>query len=99
MQTAVVPFPDYAYYSTPQLLAAFGAGPTRMRAAVEGLSEHELRARPRGEGKWSIHQIVMHTTDSELQGTLRVRKMLAEPSSMLPSFNQDLWARAESTTS
>jgi hypothetical protein len=87
------PFPDYGCYSsTSQLLAAFGAGPARMRAAVEGLSESELRARPRGEEKWSIHEIIMHTTDSEIQGTLRVRKILAEPSSVLPSFNQDLWA-------
>jgi len=93
-QGAIGPFPDYGYYSTSQLLAAFGAGPARMRTAVEGLSEHELRARPRREGKWSIHEIVMHTTDSEILGTLRVRQMLAEPSSVLPSFNQDLWARA-----
>ena len=93
MRGLVASFPDYSFYATPQLLAAFADGPARMRQAVAGLTEEECRARPRGPTKWSIHEIVIHTADSEMQGTFRIRKLWSEPSSMLPVYDQDAWVR------
>jgi len=94
MRGAVVAFPDYTFYSTPQLLAAFSAGPARLRASLDELLEHDLHARPRGPATWSIHEIVLHVTDSELQGTYRMRKVWSEPGALLPGYNQDVWASA-----
>lgn len=48
-----------------------------LREAVNELSEEELRFKPAPD-KWSIHQIVIHVTDSEVLSTHRLRKVLAE---------------------
>lgn len=61
-----------------------------LREAVEGLSEEELRFQP-APGKWSIHQIVIHVTDSEILSTHRLRKVLAEEEPLLLSFDQETW--------
>lgn len=94
MARTVATFPDYSFYTTEQLLSAFAAGPARMRRALGGLTEEELRARPRGPAKWSIHEIVIHTADSELQGAFRIRKVWAEPASQLPFYDQEAWVSA-----
>ena len=93
MRGAVVSFPDYTFYSTTQLLVAYADGPSRMRSAIEGLSEEELRARSRGPDRWSIHEIILHCADSEVQGTFRIRKVWSEPGSLLPFYDQDIWIR------
>jgi hypothetical protein len=93
MRGASVAFPDYSYYDTDQLLTAFGAGAARFRLAIDGLTEEELRAQPRGPEKWSIHTIIMHAADSELQGAFRVRKTWAESGSEWPVHDQDAWTR------
>ncbi len=93
MRGGTVAFPDYSYYTTSELLAAYAAGPGRIRQAIEGLSEDELRARPRGANRWSIHEIILHAADSEIQGTYRIRKVRAEPEPLLPAFDQDRWSR------
>jgi hypothetical protein len=86
-------FPSYAQYTTDQLLEAFSQGPDRLRAAIAGLTEAELRTRARGPKHWSAHEIVLHTTDSELQGAYRFRKIWGQSGCELPSYDQDAWAR------
>lgn len=60
-----------------ELLEVFTAAPNRLRASLGGLSEDELRARPVA-GKWSIHEIVLHLADGEIELASRVRRALAE---------------------
>jgi hypothetical protein len=93
MRGLISSFPDYSYYATAQLLAAFADGAARLRAAIDGLTDEECRARPRGPTKWSIHEIVIHVADSEMQGTFRIRKAWSEPSPVLPMYDQDAWVR------
>ncbi|MFF2528325.1 DinB family protein [Brevibacillus sp. NPDC058079] len=62
-----------------------------LREAVEGLSEEELRFQPAPD-KWSIHQILIHVTDSEILATHRLRKVLAEEAPLLLSFDQEAWS-------
>ncbi len=59
--------------------------------AIEGLTEEELRYKP-APNKWSIHQILIHVTDSEISATPRLKKVLAEDEPILVSFDQDAWA-------
>jgi len=59
--------------------------------AIEGLTEEELRYKP-APNKWSIHQILIHVTDSEISATPRLKKVLAEEEPILVSFDQDAWA-------
>jgi hypothetical protein len=90
MQPAATAFPPYEFYSTEQLLEAYREGPGRLRAAIAGLSMERMRARPR-PGKWSVLEIVLHVTDSELSGAMRVRYVRAQPGARLPMYDQDLW--------
>jgi hypothetical protein len=91
MQHAIASAPRTTTPSTPELIEVFAAGPTRLRRAIAGLSEDELRARPRGPETWSIQEIVVHTADSELQGTYRIKKTLAEPAALWPVYDQARW--------
>jgi uncharacterized damage-inducible protein DinB len=90
---AIAGWPDtYAAYDAYVLIAAFEAGPERLREAIEGLSDEELTARPR-LGKWSIKEIVPHVTDSEVQATFRIRMALAQQGVVWPIYDQDIWAK------
>jgi DinB superfamily len=88
-----IAFPDYGFYSTAELITAFAAGATRYRQAIDDLTDGELRARARGPGRWSIHEIILHSADSEMQGTFRIRKTWCEPPAVWPVHDQDVWSR------
>jgi hypothetical protein len=60
------------------------------RDAIEGLTEAEFCYKPAPD-KWSIHQILIHVTDSEISATPRLKKVLAEDEPTLFSFDQDAW--------
>ncbi|MED4582899.1 DinB family protein [Brevibacillus choshinensis] len=74
-----------------ELIEEYSRGYTMLREAIEGLSEEELRFKPAPD-KWSIHQILIHVTDSEILSTHRLKKVLAEEEPLLISFDQNAWA-------
>lgn len=91
MHGETLALPSYTAYTREHLLAVFQQAEQRMRAAIAGLTEDQLRARVRAPDKWSIHEIVMHVTDSEIQGVYRIRKCVGEPDSVFPIYDQDAW--------
>jgi hypothetical protein len=42
--------------------------------------------------EWSVHQVVVHLADSETNGYLRARRLVAEPGQPLMAYDQDVWA-------
>jgi uncharacterized damage-inducible protein DinB len=93
MRETATPFPRYDQYTTEELLDAYRAAPARLRATLPGLSLDELRQHPR-PGKWSVMEIVVHMTDSELIGAGRIRLAIAQPGAQFVGYNQDRWAEA-----
>ena len=75
------------------LIEEYGSGYKMLREAIEGLSEEELRFKPALD-KWSIHQILIHMSDSEMVSTQRLKKVLSEEEPLLMSIDQDAWANA-----
>jgi uncharacterized damage-inducible protein DinB len=73
------------------LIEEYSRGYTMLRDSIRELSEEEIRFNP-GKDKWSIHQIIIHITDSELVATHRMKKVLSEPEPLLPAPDQDAWA-------
>ncbi|MBU8769446.1 DinB family protein [Cytobacillus oceanisediminis] len=73
------------------LIEEYSRGFTMLRESISELSEEEIRYNP-GKDKWSIHQIIIHITDSELVATHRMKKVLSEPEPLLPAPDQDAWA-------
>jgi len=85
-------FPNvYRDVPTDRLLSVFGAAPSRIARAMEGLGPEELSARVVA-GKWTIQEIVCHVADSETCGALRIRLTLAQPGGPLPAYDQDRFA-------
>ncbi len=68
----------------------YRSGYNMLRDAIDGLSEEELRFKPAPD-EWSIHEIIIHVTDSEILSTHRMRKVLAEEEPLLISFDQNAW--------
>ncbi|KAF0815569.1 hypothetical protein KIS4809_5688 [Bacillus sp. ZZV12-4809] len=73
------------------LIEEYSRGFMMLRESISKLSEEEIRYNP-GKDKWSIHQIIIHITDSELVATHRMKKVLSEPEPLLPAPDQDAWA-------
>src|SRR5438874_123711 len=44
-------------------------------------------------GEWSPAEVLAHLADSELVSAFRVRKMVSEPGSEIPAYDQDAWSR------
>lgn len=61
---------------------------------VEGLKEfpREMWTFKPKDG-WSIHQIVVHIADSEANSFVRCRRLVAEPGSTVPGYDEMVWAR------
>jgi hypothetical protein len=80
---------------TPQIrqdcLAELNIAPTRMRAAVEGLSSEQLDTRYRPEG-WTVRQVVHHLIDSQMTWYIRMRLALTENGPTIKPFDEKLWA-------
>jgi hypothetical protein len=93
MHYATAPFPD-TYRSTrlETLLHAYESAPRRLRQALDGLSDDHLRAHPR-PGKWSILEIALHVTDSEVVGAGRFRLAYAESGASFTGYDQAVWAQ------
>ncbi len=49
------------------------------------------------EGGWSARQVIHHVADSETQSSIRLRRLLAEPSgSLIQGYDEDTWSRTPS---
>jgi hypothetical protein len=73
------------------LLERFRRGAELIAVAVTGAAGAELDYQS-APGRWSVRQIVCHVADSELVGSDRIRRTLAEDNPTLLAFDQDAWA-------
>ena len=59
------------------VIDAYEAGGATLRRAAEGLSDAQLKARP-GPGLWSILEVVVHLTDSDMIAIDRMKRIVIE---------------------
>src|SRR4249920_650909 len=74
-----------------QLIARYKDGYHVVAAALEGVTEAELDAKP-APGKWSAAEIVHHLADSEMTSAVRLRKLLAEPFPVIQGYDEAHYA-------
>lgn len=92
--TAASTFPPlYSDVPTDLLIEVYAAGPGRLRTALSGLDAFAWTPRPR-PNKWSIVEITLHMTDSELIGTGRSRLTFAQPGKEFYTYDENGWAAA-----
>jgi len=71
----------------------FAAGGTALAGAIKGLSREDLLAFP-VPGTWSIQQIVVHTLDSDLVASHRMKRIIAEERPLLIAYDETAFARS-----
>src|SRR3954453_11393171 len=67
------------------------ATPSRLRAAVQGLSAEQLDTPYRPEG-WTVRQVVHHVADSHMNSFIRFRLALTEDEPTVKSYDEAKWA-------
>jgi hypothetical protein len=68
----------------------FAEGSAALTSAIAGLSREQLLAYP-VPGTWSIQQIVVHLCDSDLVGTDRMKRVIAEEVPLLVNYDENAW--------
>ena len=74
-----------------QSIADLSALPSRIRAAVDGLSDAQLDT-PYRDGGWTVRQVVHHVADSHMNGLVRVKLALTEDSPTIKPYMEARWA-------
>lgn len=77
--------------SEQELLDRYIAGPARLREALSGLTDEELRFKY-DPAKWSAKEIAIHVADMDQNASFRMKRIVAEPDARYPGVDQDLWA-------
>ncbi len=60
--------------------------------SIAGLTRDELLAHPI-PGTWSVQEVVMHLMDSDLVGSDRIKRVIAEPGSTLLAYDENKWVK------
>lgn len=68
------------------------ATPSRLRAAVAGLSDQQLNT-PYRDGGWTVKQVVHHVPESHMNSYIRFKLALTENEPTIKPYAEDLWAQ------
>ncbi|HET8645474.1 MAG TPA: DinB family protein [Vicinamibacteria bacterium] len=75
------------------LIDRYARGAGLLAAALEKAPAEALKWKPAPD-KWSVHEIVCHCADSEVNASGRIRYVVAEKQPTIQGYDQDEWARA-----
>jgi hypothetical protein len=76
-----------------QLLDNYIDGVALLAEKVKGLSDDLLNFRPDIEDAWTIKELVIHIVDSELNGFIRCKSIIAQPFSTCYVMDEELWTK------
>jgi hypothetical protein len=79
-----------------QLIEQFAGGGEKLSLAIRGLTREDLLWTPdemdaKTIGKWSIQQVVIHSVDSDLVCSDRLKRMIAEHNPTLIGYDENKW--------
>jgi len=60
--------------------------------AIAGLTHDDLLAHPI-PGTWSVQEGILHLMDSDLVGSDRMKRVIAEPNPTLLAYDENLWVK------
>jgi len=73
-------------------IESYGAAHRYLLEALESFPK-EMWQFKLNDVEWSIHEIIIHITDSEANSYIRCRRFLAEPGRDLLAYDESKWAR------
>ena len=65
--------------------------PTKLRAALQGLSDPQLDT-PYRDGGWTVRQVAHHVVDSHMNSYIRFKLALTEDDPTIKPYLEDRWA-------
>ena len=71
----------------------YGRGFDLLTAALAYVPKKAWEFKP-SSTDWSVHEIIVHISDSESMAALRLRKLIVEPGSILMGYEEAKWAGA-----
>ncbi|MBW7905989.1 MAG: DinB family protein [Phycisphaerae bacterium] len=74
-----------------ELIERYASGADVLQRGIAGLTPAEIDSFPI-PGTWSIRQIVLHLTDSELVDADRIKRLIAEDNALLIGYNENRFA-------
>jgi hypothetical protein len=75
-----------------EMLEIIATLPTKMRDALQGLSDKQLDT-PYREGGWTIRQVVHHVFDSHVNAYIRMKLTVTEDVPVIKPYDQDKWSQ------
>ena len=76
-----------------QKIASYAAAHTQLVEALERFPRAMWKEHG-AHDPWSIHDIIIHITDSEANSYIRCRRCIAEPGSSVMAYDENAWATA-----
>ena len=73
------------------LIESYGNAYDLLTSAVEQLPREMWQFRP-DANSWTVHEIIVHITDSEANSYIRCRRLIAEPGSTVLGYDEMRWA-------
>jgi hypothetical protein len=70
----------------------YAHGPELLEAALARVPREALQWRP-APGKWSVHEVVVHCSDSEVNSHMRIRYVVCEREPLVVGYDENQWAR------
>ena len=75
-----------------ELIAKYKDGYREVAAALEGITDRELDARP-APNRWTAREIVHHLADSEMTSAVRLRLLVAEENATIRAYDEKEFAK------
>jgi DinB superfamily len=74
------------------LINLYKNGPELLDSCLQSIPGEALEYKA-GPDRWSIHEIVVHIIDSDINSFLRFRKAIAEPGDNVPVYDENQWIK------
>ncbi len=74
-----------------QFISDIEQAPSRLRAALDGLSEPQLET-PYRPGGWTVRQVAHHLPESHMNGYVRMKLALTEENPTIKPYDEARWA-------
>lgn len=75
-----------------ELIISYGRAYEILTEAIQKYPREMWQWKPTPD-KWSIHEIIIHITDSEANSYIRCRRFIAEPGSGVYGYDENKWAK------
>ena len=74
-----------------ELLELYSRAYNDLISALEEIPKEMWLYKP-APNKWSVHEVLIHIADSEVNSFARARKIICEPGSTVMAYDENIWA-------